>query len=156
MRKNLLPLLAFSTIMLLQACAKPPVVVPPQMEPADEAGHAADCQVTPNPVDVTKEPTVKVQMTVGNDGGWCAVRMEQVKTALLRVQPQHGEPYFRNVRDITRLQYTPAAGYAGTDNFSFEVLPTGAKIETSVTVKAPGAVEAPKPDAKATATAPKT
>jgi hypothetical protein len=146
-RQSFLPFFAVSTVLLLQACAKPPVVVPPQFEPQDEAGHAVDCKVTPNPVVLGNVTSVHVDMVVGNDGGWCAVRMPQIKTALLRVAPEHGAPYFRNVRDITRLQYTPAAGYAGQDHFTFEILPNGVKIETTVTVKAPITASA-KPDGK--------
>lgn len=135
MRAKLIAVLGL-TGLLIQGCAEKPQAVQMQ-EPADEAGHAAKCDVTPNPVVLHGADAVKVAMTVGNDGGWCAVRMAQSKTAILRQPPEHGKPYFRNVRDISRLQYYPAAGFAGTDSFTFQMIPSGALVKTTVTVTAP-------------------
>lgn len=123
-------------VLLLQGCAHKQVVVAPAAEPYDEAYHAAKCTVDPNPVRLGTEQKITVKMSVGNDGGWCAVRMAQVKAALLRTVPQHGKAYFRNIpdRDLTRLQYTPASGFTGTDSFTFQLVPSGAKVVTTVTV----------------------
>lgn len=120
----------------LQGCKEPPPVLAPPVEPADEAGHAAKCQVDPNPVVLNGKDAVDVKLSVANDGGWCAVRLAQSKSALLRTPPQHGSVYFRNVRDITRLQYTPAPGYTGPDSFTFQLVPSGAPIRTTVDVTA--------------------
>ena len=135
MQARLLAVLGLA--ILIQGCAQNAAPLAPAVEPADEAGHAAKCDVTPNPLPIAGAAPATAQMTVGNDGGWCAVRLAQVKSAVLRTPPAHGKPYFRNVRDITRLQYTPAPGYTGPDSFVFQLVPGGTLVRTNVTVTAP-------------------
>lgn len=132
MQAKLLIALMFAGL-LLEGCATDNKPAP--VEPPDEAGHAAKCEVTPSPVPVKEGAAVDVKMTVGNDGGWCAVRLSQVKAGLLRVPPQNGKVYFHNVRDLTRLEYTPRAGFAGADAFTFQLVPGNATVRTTVTVE---------------------
>lgn len=146
-----------SAALLMQACAQKPLVQTPVAEAPDEAGHAAQCSFTPNPATIDPATPLQVKVEVTNDGGWCAVRLNQVKTALLRTPPEHGRVYFRNVRDLTRLQYTPNAGFAGTDHFKFQIQPGAAIVEADVTVTAPATpVAAPAAVTTPAVTAPAT
>jgi hypothetical protein len=134
-------LIGFGIVALLaQGCAPQQQAAAPAQEPYDEAGHAAHCDVAPNPLPISGTAPADVKMTVGNDGGWCAVRLGSLaRVAVLRTAPEHGTVYFRNVasRELTRLQYTPATGYSGTDSFVFQLQPSNVLVRTSVTVTRP-------------------
>ena len=87
--------------------------------------------------------TVTVAMTVGNDGGWCAIPVtrpggaagrQPYAAGLLVAGPAHGKVYIHTVGDVTRIDYTPAAGFAGSDAFTVSLLPGEARIAARVTV----------------------
>jgi hypothetical protein len=84
-------------------------------------------------------------MTVGNDGGWCAISVMQpasskesgptpYKAGLLTSRPAHGKVYVHTVGDATRIDYRPAPGYAGPDSFAVTLVPGNAVLRADVTV----------------------
>ena len=129
---------------LAQGCAKK---IPPHMPAArqyaiDQTGGAKACtvpMVTPSPGKDTP-----VAMSVGNDGGWCAISVSQpgtdsfgptpFKSGLLTARPTHGKVYIHTVGDDTRIDYTPAPGFAGNDNFAVTLLPGAAVLRVDATV----------------------
>jgi hypothetical protein len=85
-----------------------------------------------------------VPVSVGNDGGWCAISVARAgskdtgpipyKTGLLAGRPSHGKVYIHTVGDATRIDYTPAPGYAGPDSFTVTLVPGAAVLRAEVTV----------------------
>ena len=133
---------------LLQGCAKTeePSRGPATVYSADLRGGAARCAAPDKLTPAAGQPT-EARLVVGNDGGWCAVTVaapgdEPFAAGLLTARPQHGRVYIHTVGYATRIDYTPARGYAGPDAFAVELLPGGAALRVSVTVQPPGA--APK------------
>jgi Big-like domain-containing protein len=130
---------------LLQGCA-------PQARPAsgtrlfatDFAGGAKNCNVPK--VSPTAGKETPATMTVGNDGGWCGITVDNnghpYSAGLLATRPTHGQVYIHSVGDATRIDYTPNKGYAGTDSFTVRLLPGDAAVRATVTVgKAPAAAK---------------
>lgn len=129
---------------LLQGCA-------PQARPAsgtrlfatDFAGGAKSCNVPKVSPAAGKE--TPAAMTVGNDGGWCGITVDNnghpYSAGLLTDRPEHGQVYIHSVGDATRIDYTPAKGYAGPDKFTVRLLPGNAVVRATVTVEK-GAVAA--------------
>ena len=123
---------------LIQGCA-------PQQRPAsttrlfatDQMGGAKSCNVPK--VDAAAGKETAASMTVGNDGGWCAISVDNgghpYAAGLLSGRPQHGRVFIHSVGDATRIDYTPERGYAGADTFSVRLLPGDAVIRTNVTVQ---------------------
>lgn len=105
---------------------------------ADLAGGARKCEA-PTP-DLKNGQTSEVAMKVANDGGWCGVSVAQSGRAfdsgLLTVRPSRGKVVVNRVGDATRIAYTPAKGFAGTDTFSVKLIPGDAIVRVSVTVTA--------------------
>jgi hypothetical protein len=103
----------------------------------DQVGAAKSCTVPK--VSLTDGKESDVAMTVGNDGGWCAISVSQsgpqpYAAGLLTARPAHGKVYIHPVGDYTRIDYTPAAGFTGTDTFSVKLLPGSPVIRATVTV----------------------
>lgn len=77
-------------------------------------------------------------MQVGNDGGWCAIHVQQdgkpYKAGLLTQTAEHGTVFIHPVGDDTRIDYTPAPGYVGRDNFVVQLIPGNPTIRVTVTV----------------------
>jgi hypothetical protein len=126
---------------VLAGCEKPPppVVSTARVYAVDQQGAARTCKVS----DATAVPgkQVAVEMSVGNDGGWCALKMSAPNhspygAGLLTDRAAHGTVYIHTVGDDTRIDYTPEHGYAGTDTFSVTLLPGAAALTVSVTVSA--------------------
>jgi len=148
--------LPFAALLAVAACAKP---VPPaasvQPEPMD--GAAAACTTTPTTL--PKGEAGSVAMQVANDGGWCALRItdkdgKPFLFGLLRERPQHGRVGVYKVLDNTRIEYTPAHGFTGSDAFVVAVAPKDKSpdllIKVAVTVEAGSASVAPAPAPVAT------
>jgi hypothetical protein len=79
-------------------------------------------------------------MTVGNDGGWCAISVHQpgpepFAAGLLTRSATHGKVYLHAVGDNTRIDYTPDPGYAGPDTFLVTLLPDRSEVQANVTVR---------------------
>ena len=88
--------------------------------PSDE-GISKTCIASA--VDPAAGTNASATMTVGSDGGWCAVRTAEkdgqpFATGLVRVRPQHGRIVIEKSGDRTLVQYFPAPGYTGPDTFT--------------------------------------
>ena len=83
-----------------------------------------------------KETTATV--SVGNDGGWCAVTVDNdghpYAAGLLVTRPAHGRVYIHTVGDATRIDYFPAKGYAGPDSYAVQLLPGEGTVRATVSV----------------------
>ncbi len=109
----------------------------------DLAGAARRCAA---PADVKLAPgqETQVAMSVSNEGGWCAFKVDQsdaklggpkpFAASLVTVRAAHGKVYIHTVGNDTRVDYTPDARYAGPDGFTIEMLPGELSIHTNVTV----------------------
>jgi hypothetical protein len=103
---------------------------------ADLAGGAKNCavsKVVPGP-----GQQASVDVKVGNDGGWCAITVNDngkpYSAGLLITAPAHGKVLIHSVGDNTRIDYTPEARFAGADGFTVRLIPGEATIKASVTV----------------------
>jgi hypothetical protein len=128
--------LLLGTGALLQGCAPKSAAPGPRLFAVDLAGAAKTCkvsQVTP----VAGQQTV-VTMTVGNDGGWCAIAVanngKPYDAGLLTTEPEHGKVLIHSVGNDTRIDYTPAPGYAGVDSFTVSLVPGKPVLRAAVTV----------------------
>jgi hypothetical protein len=130
---------------MLQGCA-------PQARPAsgtrlfatDFTGGAKSCNV-PKVSPVAGKETAAT-MTVGNDGGWCGITVDDnghpFSAGLLTDRPEHGQVFIHSVGDATRIDYTPNKGFTGSDRFTVRLLPGSAVIRAAVTVeKAPASAK---------------
>lgn len=122
--------------LLLQGCAEKPAGPPARVFAADMAGAAKSCNVPP--VTPVAGRTIDVAMKVANDGGWCAVTVNNngkpYSAGLLVTPPSHGKPLIHTVGNDTRIDYTPDARYAGTDSFTVRLIPGDAVLRVTVTV----------------------
>jgi hypothetical protein len=129
-------IIMMGTGVLIAGCAQPPAAPGPRLFSVDLAGAAKGCAVSK--VLPAAGQQVPVTMTVHNDGGWCAITVatngRPYDAGLLTIEPQHGKVLIHTVGDDTRIDYTPAAGYAGVDAFSVQLVPGSATLRTSVTV----------------------
>lgn len=122
---------------LLAGCAEPP---PPasgnRLYAIDQTGAARQCRTGPVTLSAGKATTAA--MTVGNDGGWCAISVnaagQPYSAGLLTTPAQHGKVYVHAVGDATRIDYTPDRGYAGADAFMITLLPGRPQLHVNVTV----------------------
>ncbi len=122
--------------LVLQACAQRPPASGTRMFQADLVGAAKSCsvpKVTPDPGQETP-----VAMKMGNDGGWCAITVDNggkpFDAGLLVTEPAHGKVYIHSVGDATRIDYTPNARFTGADAFAVRLLPGSAILRANVTV----------------------
>ena len=109
---------------------------PPRVFAADMTGAAKVCTVPP--VTPTAGHTVDAAIKVGNDGGWCAITVNNngrpFDAGLLAAAPQHGKVLIHTVGNDTRIDYTPTARYTGSDAFSVRLIPGDATIRVTATV----------------------
>ena len=161
MLAKLLPTLAVSAL-IVAGCATPQVQQAGVAEPTD--GAASTCTVTPP--DLPRGVAATVQMQVANDGGWCAVRIADKAGSpfgypLMRERAQHGRVAVNKVLSISRIEYTPNAGFTGNDAFAVALIPQDKSEEVMVRVNVvvaagPGSVAPPPAPASRPATAPST
>jgi hypothetical protein len=123
--------------LLLQACAeKPPAGPTARVFAADMTGAAKSCTVPP--VTPAAGRSVDVPMKAGNDGGWCAITVNNngrpFDAGLVATAPAHGKVLIHTVGNDTRIDYTPAARFAGPDAFVVRLIPGDAMIRATVTV----------------------
>ncbi|HYZ24536.1 MAG TPA: Ig-like domain-containing protein, partial [Rhodopila sp.] len=108
--------------LMLQGCAeKTATAAGPRVYLADLQGQAKQCdapKLTP-----AAGQTADVAMKLGNDGGWCGVSVSPNGPGLLISRPAHGTVNIHQVGDVTRIDYTPARGFAGSDNFAVKIVP---------------------------------
>lgn len=126
--------------LLLQACAqRGPQGSTNPIFASDLAGAAKACTV-PKVTPAASRQT-PVAMKVGNDGGWCAITVDNggkpFSAGLLTAEPMHGDVLIHTVGDSTRIDYTPDVQFAGADSFVVRLIPGDATIAASVAVSRP-------------------
>ncbi len=102
----------------------------------DAAGGARIC-VAPAAAPADGQ-SIAAQMQVSNEGGWCGINATRggspFESYLQVARPTHGTVFAHRVGTKTRIDYTPDAGFAGTDSFAVRLLPGQAVIQVGVTV----------------------
>ena len=126
------------TALLSAACSQTPSQQMPaaRLYAIDQTGGAKSCIAASTQL-IDGKPA-NIPMSVGNDGGWCGVTLVRAdgpySAGLLTARPAHGRVYIHTVGSVTRIDYTPAAGYSGTDSFTVKMVPGDATASISVTV----------------------
>ena len=122
--------------LLAAGCQEKPTKPRAVVYSEDATGAAKSC-TAPAPK-LTAGQENATTMTVGNDGGWCGILVsandKPFAAGLLTMRPQHGKVFIHTVGDDTRIDYTPASGYAGPDNFTVTLLPEHTVVKVAVTV----------------------
>ncbi len=137
-RRAAWPVAALAAACLIQGCTPPRVTASgTRLYASDLAGGARSCAVPS--VTITHGQESDVPMTVGNDGGWCAITIAQAggqpyAAGLVTIPPTHGTLYIHTVGDATRIDYTPDAGFLGHDNFAIRTVPGNDLLRAAVTV----------------------
>jgi len=125
-----------ATALLLQACAQRATAPAPRVFAADMTGAAKTCTVPP--VTPVAGKTTDVTMQLANDGGWCAITVNNngkpFDAGLIAAPASHGKLLIHTVGNDTRIDYTPAPRHAGADAFSVRLIPGDATIRAAVTV----------------------
>ena len=136
---------ALLALAVVAGCVEKPAAAVPgvKLYAVDFAGGAAKC-TAPADVQLTPGRETEVAMSVSNEGGWCAFKVDQsdaklggpkpFAASLVTVRAAHGKVYIHTVGNDTRVDYTPDARYAGPDGFTIEMLPGELSIHTNVTV----------------------
>jgi hypothetical protein len=102
----------------------------------DTAGGAKICVTeTASPPDGM---TAVAKMQVSDEGGWCGILANHGGQAydsyLMVTRPTHGKIYAHHVGVNTRIDYTPDAGFVGSDTFAVRLIPGNAVVQGAVTV----------------------
>lgn len=124
--------------LLLLACAHRPAarVSGAPVFYADTAGGARVCKVSRPHLKNGRQVSATMQMR--NDGGWCAISValngKPYAAGLLIDRAAHGAVFIHPVGDATRIDYTPAPGYVGPDQFTVRLIPGSPELRVSVTV----------------------
>ena len=125
--KLLAPLAA---ALALSACAntKPPVLA---AEDPRNDGIATTC--TPTNPDMKTPGPYTGTITMANDG-WCGVFAVErdgkpFSLGLVRNRPEHGRVFIQKVANATRVEYTPNAGYVGSDAFTVALRSNNAGVQ---------------------------
>ena len=122
----------------LVGCARPvsPGYTGLPVYAVDVTGGARQC-VASHP-QLMAGRTVDATMSVANDGGWCAISVQldgqPYASGLLTEPPARGKVYIHPVGNFTRIDYTPDAGFSGTDRFVVQLIPGNPVLRTTVTV----------------------
>jgi hypothetical protein len=104
---------------------------------ADVTGGAKFCEVPK--VDPVADKTTQTSIKVGNDGGWCGLRVRQdgskpFDAGLLVQRPEHGTVVIHEVGDDTRVDFTPDRGFTGSDSFAVKLIPGSVTLNVAVTI----------------------
>jgi hypothetical protein len=128
-----------ATALLLQGCAGKPPAAGPRIFNVDQVGGAKTCAVPKVAPEAGKETRVEVK--VGNDGGWCGITVNNggkpFAAGLLTTGPAHGKVQIHTVGADTRIDYTPQRAFVGADAFEVKLIPGDARIRASVAVGPP-------------------
>jgi hypothetical protein len=135
-------LVFLSLAVCLASCApppKPPPPPPPPLPPHLGPPPAASCSVAP--FQVADGGTAKVAMTLSNEGGYCAATLtagsgKPFDAPLLHTPPAHGSARVVKYNGRTSVEYTPVAGYVGTDSFEVRLIVKGMPGYTTLLVTA--------------------
>ena len=100
---------------------------------ADLTGKAPNC--TAPEVQITQGQDATGTIATGG-GGWCGIAVtlggNALTAALLAQAPRSGHVYVHTVGDVTRVDYTPAAGAVGADSFAVKFIPGGETMRVTV------------------------
>ncbi len=111
----------------------------------DLLGQSSQC-VAPEIVTIPDGVAQNLSLSFGNDSGWCALRLthggKPFDAALLPVMPKNGVVFIHKVASFTRIDYTPNAGFSGTDAFTVKLLPGYLPLHVTVTIKPLAATQA--------------
>jgi hypothetical protein len=103
----------------------------------DLAGGATTC-VAPAASSPADGTAVAAQVQMSDEGGWCGVALNRggapFDSYLMVTRPAHGHVLAHRVGSITRVDYTPDAGFVGTDSFAVRMIPGNAVLQESVAV----------------------
>ncbi len=138
--------------LLLAGCAQtPPPAPPPPPLPAHLGPPpAATCKVAP--YQISEGGTGTVQMTVSNDGGYCAATLTAANgkpydAPLETVLPRLGHARVVKYNGKTSIEYESNPGATGTDDFTVRLIERGKPGFTTVNVHvllAPPGAAAPR------------
>lgn len=128
---------------LIAGCASKPTPAP-AAAPAgtgegkyDLTSQSATCGA-PQILPVPQPAGGTFTLNFSNDGGWCALRLtnggQPFEAGLLHTAPMHGVVYIHRVAGFTRIDYTPDAGFVGTDSFFVKLLPGYIPVTVNVTI----------------------
>jgi hypothetical protein len=129
-----LPLMARLTVLgltlglVLQGCEKPLIAPPPPPQPLPpHAGPPPARLCTVAPFSVKDGGNADVQMTVSNEGGYCAATLtadsgQPFDAPLVPVPPLHGIPRVVKYNGKTSIEYTPQPGFTGHDSFIVKLI----------------------------------
>lgn len=110
--------LALSAALLLGACMEQVAIAP--AGPNLDEGIASVCK--PSSPTLVPGAVAQAQIQMGNDGGWCAIRVadagQPFLVPLVHERPAHGRVLLRTAGNQTFLDYLPAPGYSGPDSFT--------------------------------------
>jgi hypothetical protein len=130
-------LVATAAMLLLAGCQAQRPASTTQRYSVDFRGAAKTCS-PPKDVTAAAGKTTEAAMSVVNDGGWCAMTLDNsgkpYDAGLLTSPPTHGKVYIHKVGDDTRIDYTPDSGFVGADQFTLKLVPTDAVLSLKVTV----------------------
>ena len=148
--RHLAPLAA---LLATAACStKPPVLA--ASDPRNE-GISKVC--TPTNPDFTKPGPYNAGIAMSNDG-WCGVFAVErdgrpFSLGLVRARPAHGRVFIQKVENATRVEYTPDAGFAGTDAFTVALRSNQSGAEDSTMAVSVNVAQGDRPAAAAPTTA---
>jgi hypothetical protein len=135
---------ALAAAALLPGCAElaPAQYSQTRQYAIDQSGFAKSC-TAPKDLKLTAGQTTPAAISVGNDGGWCAISVAQsgpspYAAGLLRKGAEHGTVYIHAVGDFTRIDYTPDRGYTGPDSYQVAFLPGQPTLDVTVSVTPAG------------------
>ena len=112
---------ALLAAVVLSGCNQTTTATTAAAEAVSDEGISKTCVASA--VDPAAGTAASATMTVGSDGGWCAVRAAEkdgqpFATGLVRVRPEHGRIVIEKAGNRTLVQYFPAPGYTGPDAFT--------------------------------------
>jgi hypothetical protein len=125
---------------LLAGCAKPLVPIaeaPPALPPHLGPPPAATCLVAP--FHVADGGAADVNMTISNDGGYCAAALTAASgrpfdAPLVPQRPAHGDDSVVEYNGKTSVEYTASQGYVGHDGFTVKLILKGQPGYTTLNV----------------------
>jgi hypothetical protein len=128
--------LCLAAVALLAGACSPQGATWDGIYSVDRAGRAKTCSApTASPPDGA---ALKAQIQQSNDGGWCGMILSRggqpYDSYLIITRPSHGRLFAHRVGSITRIDYTPDAGFTGTDSYAIRLIPGNAVVEGTVTV----------------------
>jgi len=136
--RRAVPWLLASTVLMLAGCNQPGGGSRERVFAADLMGAAKKCEAPT--LSLSDGRAFEVTMKVANDGGWCGINLSRsgrpYDSALLSARPSNGRVAVNRVGDVTRVAYTPAPRFTGTDTFAVKLIPGDATVRVAVTVTA--------------------